>query len=397
MKNRAILFWTIIFLNANVFAQVLVKQIKPSDTDPLITTFNTDSNYVYLNTGIVAKNILVVHLPGSYGEPKRATLFGKLAANLGFHSIGLMYPNVPTVGSFCNNSSDTFCYENVRREIIDGIDHSNLISINETESILNRLKKLIIYLKSNYPSENWEQYLDTNNDLIFSKIIFSGHSQGGGHAALIAKYFPIKRALCFSSPKDYSNYFNSPPLWLSTGDWKTPKSKIYSFEHTLDNYAEQLEILDSLGINDYGDPINVDLNSSPYQNTLQLTTSYAVPSGDEHSSTIQDNKTPKISGSPVFLPVWTYMLTDNLVTGLSYIDSNDNLLIYPNPTNNIVNIDLKNDKFSIAVYDQAGKKLIEKNSSTGEIKIEFSNLNSGIYFLKVNGDKISFIEKVVKL
>ena len=129
---------------------------------------------------------------------------------------------------------------------------------------------------------------------------------------------------------------------------------------------------------------------------MQLTTSYAVPSGDEHSSTIQDNKTPKISDSPVFLPVWTYMLTDNLVTDLSFIDSNDNLLIYPNPTNNIVNIDLKNDKFSIAVYDQAGKKLIEKNSSTGEIKIDFSNLNSGIYFLKVNGDKISFTEKVVK-
>ena len=94
MTNKITLIATCILLSVSAFGQTVIKKVKPSDTDPLITTFNTDSNYVYLNTSVPAKNILVVHLPGSYGEPKRATLFGTLAADLGFHSIGLMYPNV---------------------------------------------------------------------------------------------------------------------------------------------------------------------------------------------------------------------------------------------------------------------------------------------------------------
>jgi len=172
MTKKIILLCTYLIASTVACSQTVVKKIRPSDTDPLITTFNTDSNYVYINTALPAKNILVIHLSGSYGEPKRAVLYGTLAADLGFHSIGLMYPNVPTVGSICTSSSDASCFENVRREIIDGIDHSPNISIGANECILSRVKNLIIYLKTNFASENWGQYLDINNNLIFNKIIF---------------------------------------------------------------------------------------------------------------------------------------------------------------------------------------------------------------------------------
>ena len=398
MTNKFILLCALIFVSTNIFSQTVVRQIKPSDTDPLISTFNTDSNYVYINTTAVATNILVVHLPGSYGEPKRATLFGTLAADLGFHSIGLMYPNVPTVGSICTSSSDAYCYENVRREIIEGVDYSPSISVGANECILNRVKKLLIYLNTNFPSENWGQYLDINNDIIFNKIIFSGHSQGGGHAALIGKYHPIKRAVCFSSPKDWSNYFNSPPIWLSPSGWLTSTADIYCFNHTLDEHTRQLEIWDSLGIDNHGMPINVDINPSPYSNTRQLTTSYSVSPGDEHASTIQDNKTPKVSGIPVFIPVWTYMLTDNLTTGLSdnLFENNSNLQLIPNPTSGIANIELADENYLIKVYDQTGKRVIEHNSTIGKIQINLSALNSGLYFIQITGDKKVFTGKVIK-
>lgn len=398
MTNRFILLCVLIFVSNNIFSQTVVRQIRPSDTDPLITTFNTDSNYVYLNMSVTAKNILVVHLPGSFGEPKRATLFGTLAADLGFHSIGLMYPNVPTVGSICASSSDTNCYENVRREIIEGIDYSPSISIGTNECILNRVKKLLIYLNTNFPTENWGQYLDINNDIMFNKIIFSGHSQGGGHAALIGKYHPIKRAVCFSSPKDWSNYFNSPPTWLSPSGWLTTPADIYCFNHDLDEHTRQLEIWDSLGVDNYGLPVNVDSNSNPYSNSRQLTTSYSVSIGDEHASTIQDNKTPKISGIPVFIPVWTYMLTDNLTTGLSenLFGNNSKLLFIPNPTSDIINIELADENYSIRVYDQTGKRVIEQNSTIGKIKINLTALNSGLYFMQIIGDKKELTGKVIK-
>lgn len=396
--KKIIFAFTSIALSVNLFGQTVIKKVKPSDTDPLITTFNTDSNYVYLNTTALTKNILVVHLPGSYGEPKRATLFGTLASDLGFHSIGLMYPNIPTVGSICTSSSDANCYENVRKEIIEGVDYSSGIAINSTECILNRLKKLLTYLNTNYPTENWGQYLDINGDLIFNKIIFSGHSQGGGHAALIGKYYPIKRAVCFSSPKDWSNFFGSPPLWLSPAGWQTSPNNIYCFNHTLDEHARQLEIWDSLGIDNYGAPINVDINSSPYSNTRQLTTSYSVPVGDEHASTIQDNKTPKIAGIPVFIPVWTYMLTDYLTTGLSNnsFDNNFSLQLIPNPTNNFVTLELADETYFIKIYDQTGKCVLEQNSTTGKTQINLTTLTSGLYFIQVSDDKKIFTGKVIK-
>jgi len=63
MTNIITLIATCILLSVSAFGQTVIKKVKPSDTDPLITTFNTDSNYVYLNTSVAAKNILVVILP----------------------------------------------------------------------------------------------------------------------------------------------------------------------------------------------------------------------------------------------------------------------------------------------------------------------------------------------
>jgi hypothetical protein len=89
-----------------VTGQVVTRMVLPGQTDSRITTFNIDSHYVYYNASVLQKNVLVVHLPGSYGAPKRARLYGTLAADLGFHSIGLTYPNAPTVASFCTFVQD---------------------------------------------------------------------------------------------------------------------------------------------------------------------------------------------------------------------------------------------------------------------------------------------------
>lgn len=398
MMNRLVIVVVCISVAANLFGQTEIKKVKPSDTDPLIATFNFDSNYVYLNPTVAARNVLVVYLPGSNSEPKHTEFFGILAADLGFHSIGLMYPNVPAVASMCTNSSDPSCHENVRREIIEGSNYSAQVEINSTECILNRTKKLLIYLNANYPSENWGHYLDVNNELIFSNIIFSGGSQGGGHAAVIGKYFPTKRIVCFSAPKDYSLYYNAPPLWYSNGTWQTAKSEIYTFNHTLDFYAEQLQILDSLGLDDFGSPINIDSNSSPYNFTRQLFTSYPVPAGDEHGCTVADNKTPKVLGVPVFLPVWTYMLTENLTTGVSdnFNEQDLPLILSPNPTNSSVYLELPNNHYVIKLYDQTGQLIREEQSMTGNVQIDLSTLNAGLYFIQAHCDQQFFTGKVMK-
>lgn len=389
IKKAIILSFTIV-ASINVFGQLTIKKIKPSTTDATITTFDADSNFVYLNQSISPKNLLLVHLPGSYGEPKRATIFGSLAANQGFHSIGLMYPNVPTVGSFCTNNADLTCFENVRREIIEGVDHTSEISIPFNEGIHNRIKKLISYLSINYPNENWGQYLDGNGEVNWEKIIVSGHSQGGGHAAVMAKYFPLKRVLCFSSPKDWNNTIDNVPPWLSSANWLTNRSDVYVFNHVLDVHEQQVIIWDSLGLNSYGAPVNVDNSVFPYNSTRQLTTNYVVTSGDEHASTIQDNKTPKVNSIPVFEPVWIYMLTFDLLADLTTSEIENNQF-FPSPTNSEINVPIAFLDQKIKLLDCAGKVVLESiNSKT----INVSNLPNGFYFLKI-GDSLG--QKIIKI
>ncbi|MFZ9613489.1 MAG: BPSS1187 family protein [Crocinitomicaceae bacterium] len=395
MKSNRIILSIFLCLFGYFYGQTVVRQIKPSDTDPLIQTFDLDSHYVYINPSVNPQNTLVVHLPGSYGEPKRATLFGSLAADLGFHSIGLMYPNIPTVGSICTNSNDVNCFEKTRGEIIQGIDYSTEIDIPFHESIFSRLIQLLTFLHATYPSENWNQFLTSSNNLNFEKIIFSGHSQGGGHAALIAKYYPLARALCFSAPKDWSNMSNSPAVWLDSSGWITDPSRIYVFNHTLDVHNQQLQIWNAMGLNSVGSPMNVDLVNSPYQLTRQLTSSFVVPAGDEHASTIQDNKTPKINGIPVFLPVWTYMLLNLDQSSVSEQEQND-ISVNPNPMSDLLKIEGITENATVQLLDQSGKIVLSRSGFNETILLDVSKLENGVYFLDICTDVRRVRKKVAK-
>ncbi|MEO9571859.1 MAG: T9SS type A sorting domain-containing protein [Polaribacter sp.] len=72
----------------------------------------------------------------------------------------------------------------------------------------------------------------------------------------------------------------------------------------------------------------------------------------------------------------------------------ENVLIYPNPVNDFINISLSNglQLKSIEVYNIVGKKI--KSSDNKEIILK--EFVSGIYFVKVNTDKGSINQKIIK-
>jgi len=80
----------------------------------------------------------------------------------------------------------------------------------------------------------------------------------------------------------------------------------------------------------------------------------------------------------------------------------DNLNVYPNPTNNVVNISA--DLISIAdadvqIFDMNGKKVYSNDSlfyNTNSASIDISNLSTGMYVLKLTTNTISQSIKVVK-
>lgn len=162
----------------------------------------------YFNSAVAPQNRLLVHFVGSGGRPENSKEWLKQAANQGYHVVSVAYLNDDSIGSLCAGSSDANCYEKARLEIIDGVDRTPLVFVRRADSIEFRLIKLLEYLQRLNPAQNWAQFLDGNSSPVWSKTVLSGHSQGGGHAALMAKSRVVARVIQSASTADFSNFFN---------------------------------------------------------------------------------------------------------------------------------------------------------------------------------------------
>ena len=83
----------------------------------------------------------------------------------------------------------------------------------------------------------------------------------------------------------------------------------------------------------------------------------------------------------------------NVVTGINDI-KNSNIKIYPNPTNNIINIEglNKNENNTIQIFDVQGKLVITK-TITEKGAIDLSELNKGVYVIKIG----EVAQRIVKM
>jgi hypothetical protein len=187
-----------------------ITEVRASETDANIS-FELAKHFVFYNLTAQEFTVgsLLVYLPGSFDSPENTLLFPSYAANLGFHVVNLKYQNNVAAKTACQNSTDSNCFPNFREEIIHGTAMSDKVDVDSTNSIVNRILKLIIHLNDENPDNGWDQYLN-NGSLAWTKIIVSGHSQGGGHAAYMGLSKSLKRVLMFASPNDWSKHFNAP-------------------------------------------------------------------------------------------------------------------------------------------------------------------------------------------
>ncbi|MBL7816432.1 MAG: T9SS type A sorting domain-containing protein [Saprospiraceae bacterium] len=71
--------------------------------------------------------------------------------------------------------------------------------------------------------------------------------------------------------------------------------------------------------------------------------------------------------------------------------------IYPNPTNNLLTIDLGNMQHATVTFlDILGRVMFNKESQTNQMTLDLSNFESGIYMLEVKSKNVSIQEKVIK-
>jgi hypothetical protein len=273
--------------------------VKPLETDKNYAS-TEESHYVVRNS-TKHLNKLLLFIGGSYSVPKDYYIFCGHAATQGFDVISLSYPN-NTATAPLGSSSDQYIFDNYRDEICFGDPVSSVVTVDALNCINTRAIKLIQFLKTTYPNENWQQYLTAQNTLQWNKIIVAGHSQGSGHASYLGKKNLVDRVLMFSGPNDYSGYYSAAANWL-TVNGQTPLNKQFSLLHTQDEivpFANQVVNLKGLGLlSSSQNPTIIDALSAPYANAHSLSTN--IPAMSFHSSTI--------GGNAILPNVWTYMLT----------------------------------------------------------------------------------------
>lgn len=295
------------------FPDVTRIPVLPSATDSNIKKYDTD-HVAYIDSKVKPRNQLVVFMTGTNGKGTGAIFFCSTAAELGYHVVNVTYPtDVPATAA--RKEKDPDAMKNFRLEIIEGGDKSKFVDVDRANSIENRLIKLLQYLDKNRPTEKWGQFLDGKGQIEWSKTVPAGHSQGAGHAALIAIRHKVARVVMTGGPKDYNRYTGKPAAWYT--EPKTPINRFFNFNHIQDkqgcDYEEQLEICHVMGMDKAGGPVSVDTEKPPYKNTRILTTNYPgtpMESIPAHVSVMADGTAPRNpDGSLMFKPVWVYMLS----------------------------------------------------------------------------------------
>lgn len=287
--------------------RLVLYKVPPVLTDPNIDNW-LDDNYVAFNQSMAHKNKLFLFLSGSFGKPGQQKLFFREVANLGYLVINLSYPNSWTIANLCQNSENPSCHEKARLAIIYGQENSRELTILTANSIQNRLAKLLLFLAEYNPENGWLNYLDDDMPR-WESIIVAGHSQGGGHAAMIAKDNLVARVIMLAAPADYSKINENMASWLYSHH-VTPSNRYYGFVHVQDPaYLRIAKAWELLGLSDYGDMVNIDEVEIPYGNSHQLLTArLPATEGRFHGSIFNDAHTPKLNnGNPQFKKVWQYL------------------------------------------------------------------------------------------
>jgi pimeloyl-ACP methyl ester carboxylesterase len=186
-----------------------------------------------------ARSTLVVLLNGSGSTPAELTfdpaqnLFVAAAAS-GNHVLAIAYRSDVAVVTMCGSRPE--CYGGSRSTLVNGVfapdADSSLTNIREDEGIIARIDQAIRALVVARPNGGWGSFIATatapaaSDRIAWPRVIASGHSQGGGHAAYMAKQFPLMRVVQFSSTCDAAAGVPAP--WTAAGSgWAASPATIF--------------------------------------------------------------------------------------------------------------------------------------------------------------------------
>jgi hypothetical protein len=91
------------------------------------------------------------------------------------------------------------------------------------------------------------------------------------------------------------------------------------------------------------------------------------------------------------------VIVNKTTTAISTVDSDDKILIYPNPATDKVVVKVPfSGKYLLKVTDISGRIIKEVKSNNRQITIDLSSENPGVYYFKFIIDKEQFTKSVIK-
>lgn len=287
-------------------------QVAPHDTDPALSSVEP-AHLAGVAPCAQPRNFLFLYLPGTTAAPPSGQAVLNVAERLCLHAVSLGYPTLQAEAGndTCYYDRDPDCHEKWHLQKLDGVARSPHMDLGRTDSIENRLAKLLVYLARAYPKENWERYLD-GDGVRWQDVIAGGMSQGAAQAAIIAKVHTVARVAMLGGVADFlfGNITGPAPNWLAKPG-ATPPERYFAFANMFDEWwAPEQKSWAALGLPQFGDIVNVDVATPPYGGSHTLTTAVPYDSTDPGGAHLTVNAaTPSTSRYAAnFSAAWEYVI-----------------------------------------------------------------------------------------
>lgn len=263
-----------------------------------------DTQQASVDTRVAPRGKLVIWLMGHNGG-----LFERVNS-YGIHAIRVHYANgwFGKFGDKAPPTDDKFLGK-IRLEAATGEDFSDQVNIPKPDGMMERSFQFVKWLAKENPQGKWDQFISTDGKgLRWDKVIITGASHGATTAARFALHQKVDRVVMFCGPRDQLETWQGLPS-------ATPKNRFFGFSHVLDggwtadHYCRSWELL---GLQQFGEIVNVDKTAAPYGHSRRLITDADVKKDAKkaHGCVTPGGSAVKdASGKYIHEPVWKYLFT----------------------------------------------------------------------------------------
>ncbi|MBR0323045.1 MAG: T9SS type A sorting domain-containing protein [Bacteroidales bacterium] len=188
-------------------------------------------------------------------------------------------------------------------------------------------------------------------------------------------------------------------LWIQDGETKDIYNSHFAYEYTSQCYPVE-NVITSISNNNLKVKWNAPETGNPvgYNVYLDGVLASEKVSALEYTSEFKNNVYVEVVA--VYENEKTSIGIVKEITAEENISDimTDNISIYPNPVNDRLYIETSTQTQSIEIYDIYGRVQNLRNSETQKLRnsIDVSDLNSGIYFVKVKTEEGNIVKRIIK-